>query len=83
MRSVEPTLKADDIIAIERVFPGYNYTPNTRGKALGRIALVDMQNSVSTLLKAGLIKDTIPAGSLFQNVIPLNSPYKVTRRTTG
>lgn len=83
VRSVEPTLKAADIIAIERVFPGYNYTPNTRGKALGRIALVDMQNSVNTLLKAGLIKETIPAGTLFQNVIPVNSPYKVTRRTTG
>ncbi len=32
--------------------PGYNYTPHTRGKALGRIALIDMQNSVNTLLKA-------------------------------
>jgi NitT/TauT family transport system substrate-binding protein len=80
VRKVEPTLPAADITAIERVMPGYNYTPNTRGKALGRIALVDMQNSVSTLLKAGLIKDTIPAGSLFQNVIPVNSPYKVVRK---
>jgi NitT/TauT family transport system substrate-binding protein len=82
VRKVEPTLNGADISAIERVMPGYNYTPHTRGQALGRMALIDWQNSVKTLLNAGQIKSAIAAGTLFQNVIPANSPYRVSRRAT-
>jgi NitT/TauT family transport system substrate-binding protein len=79
VKKVEPTLNGADISAIERVMPGYNYTPHTRGQALGRIALVDIQNSVNTLLKADLIKSAIPANTLFRNLIPANSPYRISR----
>ena len=80
VKKVETTLNAADVAAIERVMPGYNYTPRTRGQALGRVSAVDMQKSVTTLVTAGLLKSPVPVGSLLQNVIPANSPYRIGRR---
>jgi NitT/TauT family transport system substrate-binding protein len=76
----EPTLKQSWTAAIERVMPGFNYTVRTRGGALGRMNILDMQDSIRSAVNTGLIKDAIPAGPLFQNVIPANSPYRVSRR---
>ena len=83
VRKVEPTIKAADVLAIEKVMPGYNYTVHTRGGALGRMALADWQNTVNFVTNAGLIKSSVPASSLYVNLVPVNSPYKVVRKATG
>jgi NitT/TauT family transport system substrate-binding protein len=76
----EPTLKRSWTAAIERVMPGFNYTVRTRGQALGRMNVLDWQDTVRSGVNTGLIKEAIPVGPLFQNVIPANSPYRVSRR---
>lgn len=79
VRKVEPTIKAADVIAIEKVMPGYNYTVNTRGGPLGRMALADWRNTMNFVLNAGLIKSAIAPTTLYVNLVPANSPYKVSR----
>jgi NitT/TauT family transport system substrate-binding protein len=76
----EKTLNRSWTTAIERVMPGFNYTVRTRGGPLGRMSILDMQDSMRSAVRTGLIKSEIPVGPLFQNVIPANSPYKVSRR---
>jgi NitT/TauT family transport system substrate-binding protein len=76
----EKTLNKSWTAAIVRVMPGFNYTVRTRGGPLGRLNVLDMQDSVRSAVNTGLIKEAIPAAPLVQNVIPLRSPYKVNRR---
>jgi NitT/TauT family transport system substrate-binding protein len=80
MKSVNKSLNVAQTILIQKTFPGYNYTPTTKGQALGRMSGVDWQNTVSALLKGGLLKAELPIASLYENIIPANSPYRVTRR---
>jgi NitT/TauT family transport system substrate-binding protein len=77
VRKVEPTLKAADVVAIEKVYPGYNYTVHTKGSPLGRMALADWQATMQTLTTAGLIKSPLDPSAQFVNLIPANSPYKI------
>ena len=56
MKKVNPSLNIAETTLIEKTFPGYNYTPTTKGQALGRMAAVDWQNTVSSLQKGGLLK---------------------------
>lgn len=83
VEKAEPTLNQSWTLAIEKVMPGYNYTVRTRGQALGRMNLLDWQDTVRAAVNTGLIKSTIPAGTLFQNVVPANSPWRMPRRTAG
>jgi ABC-type nitrate/sulfonate/bicarbonate transport system substrate-binding protein len=76
----EKTLNRSWTAAIERVMPGFNYTVRTRGGPLGRMSILDMQDSMRSAVRTGLIKEEIPVAPLFQNVIPANSPYRVSRR---
>ncbi len=80
VRKVEPTLKAADVVAIEKVFPGYNYTVRTRGGPLGRMALGDWQDTVNFVFNAGLISSSINPSTLFVNLVPANSPYRIGRK---
>jgi NitT/TauT family transport system substrate-binding protein len=80
VEKAEPTLNQSWTLAIERAMPGYNYTVRTRGQALGRMNVLDWQDTVRAAIKTGLIKESIPAASLFQNVVPVKSPWRVVRK---
>jgi NitT/TauT family transport system substrate-binding protein len=79
VEKAEPTLNQSWTLAIEKVMPGYNYTVRTRGRALGRMNLLDWQDTVRAAVNTGLLKQSLPAASLFQNVVPANSPWRIVR----
>jgi ABC-type nitrate/sulfonate/bicarbonate transport system substrate-binding protein len=80
VEKAEPTLNQSWTLAIEKVMPGYNYTVRTRGQALGRMNILDWQDTVRAAVQTGLIKEALPAASLFQNVVPAKSPWRIVRR---
>jgi NitT/TauT family transport system substrate-binding protein len=80
VRKYNKSIDAAGATLIQRTFPGYNYTPATKGQPLGRMAASDWTNTVNVLFKAGLIKSTIAISQLYENIIPANSPYKIVRK---
>ena len=72
MKKLWPTTNAKYDAAVAQAIEPYAHTPATKGKNLGWIAGSDVAHTISILVKLKQMPKSVPASSVFSNVLPEN-----------